>query len=454
MINICKLYLNYLRNCENLVIDISNFFEGNRRLPNDDYRLPNFDCKILNIDPTISLEACVDIVNNQIQSSEVVYMQVLTIKPHVHIEKCIFLYKNIVFVFDFELFTRAVQEKKVIVSKTWMFVENEHYRTVFTNNRDFIEEHVALNILLIPEMSGYEENKSFFPAIDLPNTIFIGQTTTFKYAQHIQFQFWLAETTHINIKSWVLNRQLNLLNYNVKKPLFFDCLFGKPKLDRVEFYKKLVNSNLQEYCLITVHNWTEELLGQEKNSFSIPKKFEEAVKKDYPEFNFVQDKMNANRVIIDNLPDTTCKFHLGDVHLSLSQLIDLDFYNQTAYSIVFETHIFENFDLENETYFMTEKIAKPILAKRMFLIVGVANYLEKLRNLGFKTFDNVIDESYDKVNDINHRQHLIIKEMKKLVSIDQEVILQKIEPIVQHNFYHLMKLYYDDDLNFFLKQFL
>lgn len=455
MINICKIYLNYLRNCENLIVDIEHFYRENNRLPHGYYKLQAFEYKILNIDLLTPLETCTDIVNNEILSSEIVYMQLsLPEIPNVHWPKYIFTYKNIIFVFDFEIFKRAKQEKKVIVSKTWLFEPNSHYYDIFINNSDYIEQHVTLNILHIPEISSHNIVQSFFPAIDLPNTIFIGQTTIFKHALNIPFQWWLLETTHVNIKSWVLHRQLDLLNYNVKKPIFFDCLLGKPKQHRTSFYQKILQNNLKKYCYISTHNWPKELTYQNSNSFSIPKKFEEVVKKEYPELKFLPDKINANRVIVDKLLDSTCKFTLGDTYLSLSQFIDLDLYNQTAYSVVAETHSFENFYGENETYFMTEKICKPILAKRMFLVVGVTNFLHHLRNLGFKTFDTVIDESYDKVVDDNLRQHLVIQEMKKLVSIEQEVILQKIEPIVQHNFYHLMKLYYDDDLNYLLNQFL
>jgi|694.fasta_scaffold92009_4 hypothetical protein len=453
MLNICKFYLLNLRGCENLLFDIYRFYEINQTFPDKDFRIPNFECKILNMNPTASMQTCIDIVNNEVQASEIVYVQLSLINWYLDFKNYIFLHANAVYVFDFEIFKAAKKEKKIIVSKTWMNQEHEHYETIFYNNRDFIQDNVLLNIIFIPEMSDYRKIKTFFPAIDLPNTIFIGQTTFFKNATNIKLQWWLIETAHINIQSWVLNRQLNLLNYNVKKPLFFDCLFGKPKQHRTSFYQKMQKNKLLEYCLVTVHNWPKEYMLIKENTFSIPQKFLEVVKKDNPELKFTQDKTNASRIIVDNLPDTTCKFMLGNIYLSLSQFIDLDFYNQTAYSIVFETHFFENFITENETYFMTEKIAKPILAKRMFLVVGVANYLEKLRNLGFKTFDTVIDESYDKVTDLDQRQELIIQEMKKLVKIDQEVILQKIEPIVQHNFYHLMKLYYDDNLNFLLKQF-
>lgn len=460
MINICKIYLGYVRKCEWLISDLQYnsdlIINGNYSLDGDEY-------KILNIDDTASLETCTDIVNKEIQASEIVYMQnLLPIIPNEwNWLKFIFMYKNMIFVFDFELFKMVKHEKKIMVAKTWLYggdpPENRsnqrNYFNVFVDNSDFIAQSVTLNIMLVPELSGHTELPVFFPAIDLANTIFIGQSTVFKNALNIPFQWWILETVHVNIKSWVLHRQLDLLNYNAKKPILFDCLMGKPKQCRISFYQKIQRYNLLKDCLVTVHNWPKSPFENE-NSFSIPKKLEEAVKKAHPKLRFVPDKINGNRVIVEGFPDSTLKFDLGNAFLSLSQFIDLDFYNQTAYSIVSETHWWENLNSENETYLMTEKICKPILAKRMFLVLGVPNYLQNLRNLGFKTFDSVIDESYDKVIDPNERQELVIQEMKKLVSIDQDVILKKIEPIVQHNFYHVMKLYHNDDVNYLMRQFL
>jgi hypothetical protein len=83
--------------------------------------------------------------------------------------------------------------------------------------------------------------------------------------------------------------------------------------------------------------------------------------------------------------------------MSLSQVIPLSIYNQTAYSVVAET----NYD--NNYIFNTEKIVKPILARRLFLVVSGQHYLRNLRSLGFKTFDGIIDETYDTIADFEQR---------------------------------------------------
>ena len=45
--------------------------------------------------------------------------------------------------------------------------------------------------------------------------------------------------------------------------------------------------------------------------------------------------------------------------------------------------------------FMTEKIWKPIMAQHIFVVHGNYLYLQRLKEMGFKTFGNYFDESYD-----------------------------------------------------------
>jgi len=58
-------------------------------------------------------------------------------------------------------------------------------------------------------------------------------------------------------------------------------------------------------------------------------------------------------------------------------------------------------NLTSETFydepglFLSEKTWKPILAGQMFIIIGQKYTLKRLRDIGFKTFGNIIDESYD-----------------------------------------------------------
>lgn len=118
--------------------------------------------------------------------------------------------------------------------------------------------------------------------------------------------------------------------------------------------------------------------------------------------------------------------YMGEL-VNLSKIIPASVYNQTAYSVVTETNA------ENDFVFYTEKIVKPILAERLFIVVAGYHYLKNLRSMGFKTFDCVLDESYDDVVDNNLRYQMSCEQILKLSQMPQQEVLDKIKPIVEHN---------------------
>jgi len=69
-----------------------------------------------------------------------------------------------------------------------------------------------------------------------------------------------------------------------------------------------------------------------------------------------------------------------------------DYHTNSYCNIVVETH----FDADQSGgVFLTEKTFKPIKHGQMFFIAGCAGSLQTLRQLGYKTFDHVLDNSYD-----------------------------------------------------------
>ena len=102
-------------------------------------------------------------------------------------------------------------------------------------------------------------------------------------------------------------------------------------------------------------------------------------------------------------------------------------YNETGCSIVSETN-------DNDTdVFMTEKIWKPIIAGQIFIVHGNYQYLKKLRELGFKTFESVFDESYDDIQDPDKRIDALAELIQKLKVSDWNKIYKQTEEIREHN---------------------
>jgi hypothetical protein len=81
-------------------------------------------------------------------------------------------------------------------------------------------------------------------------------------------------------------------------------------------------------------------------------------------------------------------------------------YNTTDIEVVLET-LFDDNRLH-----LTEKILRPIACGQPFLLAATHGSLAYLRSYGFKTFDGIIDESYDAIEDPALRLASIVNAMK------------------------------------------
>jgi len=88
---------------------------------------------------------------------------------------------------------------------------------------------------------------------------------------------------------------------------------------------------------------------------------------------------------------------------------------------------------------LTEKIFKPIVSKQPFMLLAAPGNLEYLRSYGFKTFEGIIDESYDSIKDNDARIDAVVAQLKwycELDDSDKFEIQRLIHPIVEYNFNH------------------
>jgi hypothetical protein len=103
-------------------------------------------------------------------------------------------------------------------------------------------------------------------------------------------------------------------------------------------------------------------------------------------------------------------------------------FNDCAFNLVSETN--DN----NHDVFITEKLWKPIIAQQIFVVHGNLGYLKKLREIGFRTFDSVFDESYDQEPNPDKRIDKIVSLCQYLRTVDKSKIYRETESIRQHNY--------------------
>ena len=112
------------------------------------------------------------------------------------------------------------------------------------------------------------------------------------------------------------------------------------------------------------------------------------------------------------------------------------FTNDSYFSIVTESHY-----REWGGFLSSEKIMKPLISMQPFFVLGQPYTLKYLQDCGFKTFGNIIDESYDNEVDDIKRFNMVTNEIIKLFTkntLDEiHDIYYSVFDILEHNRNHL-----------------
>lgn len=130
---------------------------------------------------------------------------------------------------------------------------------------------------------------------------------------------------------------------------------------------------------------------------------------------------------ITNLEDF---FVLNTTTSCFSADYDNNDYATSGIEIVLETLF------DDERQHLTEKILRPIACGLPWILAGTPGSLQYLRDYGFKTFDPLINESYDLIKDPVQRLHAIVNEMKRisqLSSTQKQQLFGQLKEIAEFN---------------------
>jgi hypothetical protein len=140
-----------------------------------------------------------------------------------------------------------------------------------------------------------------------------------------------------------------------------------------------------------------------------------------PKYEFDFYKNNTNLTHTGFIKHDLFNQEWGEIYLNPAPYID------TYFSLVTET-VFEY-----PHSFRTEKIWKPIAIGHPFVAVSNAGYYRDLRELGFRTFDGLIDESFDSIQDNQQRLERIAQEVEWLCQQDLAKFVQESYNICKYN---------------------
>lgn len=93
--------------------------------------------------------------------------------------------------------------------------------------------------------------------------------------------------------------------------------------------------------------------------------------------------------------------------------------------------------------FVTEKTFMPIYHKRPFLIFGAKNTHSFLKKYNFRLFDEIIDYSFDSVDDTAVRYNMTMVELKKICDMDPYYLLDLLMPKIEHNYKNMLTIFKD-----------
>jgi hypothetical protein len=83
--------------------------------------------------------------------------------------------------------------------------------------------------------------------------------------------------------------------------------------------------------------------------------------------------------------------------------------------------------------FVSEKTFKPIKHGQAFVVAGCRGTLQVLRDLGYRTFDSVIDTSYDSITDNTQRWIAVRGVIESIKTSNLDVFRSKCAADVEHN---------------------
>ena len=105
-------------------------------------------------------------------------------------------------------------------------------------------------------------------------------------------------------------------------------------------------------------------------------------------------------------------------------------YVQTSIEVVLET-VFDD-----TKWHLTEKTLRPIACGHPFILAGTPGILKYLRQYGFQTFGDYIDESYDDIQDPVQRLEAIVKLMQTIAcmpDLSKKQLFASLQSICKHN---------------------
>lgn len=315
------------------------------------------------------------------------------------------------------------------VPGAWYLIGRRQFSLNVAKIRDLVERDVCRVILSNPS-EGSETMKGQCNAMDVADLchngkILIigggGMDARFRCLQHDGF---LTKMLNYEENRQTVARSPEIY-HKTSKPYKFLFLNGRMRPHRKYLLERFLVNGLLDQSLwssldardgasrkISFRHDGEDLMYRVRPAKFLPQKYE--VEK------------YSQRLDLPQPADTFLKNHLfnndwGEIYLKAEPYID------TYFSLVTETV----FDYPHS--FRTEKIWKPIVMGHPWIAVANAGYYRDMRKLGFRTFENLIDESFDSIENSQNRIERIADVVEDLCRRDLAGFLLAAQEVCKYN---------------------
>lgn len=249
---------------------------------------------------------------------------------------------------------------------------------------------------------------------------------------HIVYEHFLSCITDYEENLQAMKHIDSIFN-KIDKPYKFLFLNGRARPHRKYLYERFKKINLLEQSLWTMLDSRpslHRLFQLTEHDINLMATVSELKRlPPHYEFNFFK-----NTEVTPGPPERTfIKPQMfnnlwGEIYLEPAPYVD------TYFSLVSET-VFEH-----PCSFRTEKIAKPIAIGHPWIVAANYGFYKDIRNLGFKTFSHVIDESFDLINNHQDRMDRIIEIVDDLCKQDLGSFMLACEEVCKYNQQHLIEV--------------
>jgi hypothetical protein len=190
---------------------------------------------------------------------------------------------------------------------------------------------------------------------------------------------------HYNIDRYLCRNQC-IDTSGIDKPFLFDCMLGARRPHRDYVMLALTRTGLLDRSIVTYRaGFPGEVVNEYNKIFAD---------------QFPGTKLNWPYVS----PNLDPAWEVSDQVTNHISCVSPDkIFQNTHYSIICETLG------TGDDFFLSEKTVKAMFARRVFVVFGPRHFLRRLHELGFQTFDAILDESYDDepVDEIRYQKAML-----------------------------------------------